>query len=91
MVSNLVKLKICKTRKLVGVEYCSGKPQGAMVLLMWTSLREGKTLAGVGMRRSVVSTNGNKMGVMSMGGLGGIMVGSADEFLEDSKREQEVT
>ena len=43
------------------------------------------------MQRSVVSTNGNEMGAMSMGGLGRIMVGSVDEFLEDSKQKQGVT
>ena len=46
-----------------------------MGLLIWLSLREGKTLAGVGMRRFEVLTNGNKMGASDVdGGLGGTMV-----------------
>ena len=48
----------------------------AIGLSIQTSPREGESLDGGGMRRYVVSTNGDKMGVTSMGGFG-IMLGSA--------------
>ena len=52
--------------------------RGAIRLLIWALAREGRRLDGVGIHHDVVSTNGNKMGVMLMRGLCGIVVGSAD-------------
>ena len=52
--------------------------QGAIGLLTRTPSREGKRLEGVGMQRCEVPTNINEMGVISLWGLVGIMVGSAD-------------
>ena len=49
--------------------------RGAIGLSIWMSSREGKRLDGVGIRRGEVLTNGNEIGVVSMWGWVGVMVG----------------
>ena len=50
--------------------------QGVIGLSIRMLSREGKRLDGVGIRRCVVLTNGDEIGVISIGGWVGIMVGS---------------